>query len=614
MSWVSEQQQTRSGTVFSPFTPVPALTPISILMNHAFDFAVALIKPVVLEREGADEDHEDSDEDSDDSDNTAVDSLDGHIPPLAARPNRVNDAFLPPIPDSRPNRVNNTSLPPIPDCVPPPSFECTPGVDGIAPSSPDDVDNFVVPLPAAPDPWTTPDPWNDVDDASPHPTPDHEPSPPLKRARTALDDMHAGKKPQTHSHRNRAAKRARKIEKEGHAPHTSTLRKHVRAPLATALRVMIDAITFPATHRAYAAKELVRMGFDVVKWNGYDSRPLVDAHGRIFAVLVGQPQGMAAAFPAAMRWHRRGLFAVINVSLSYGKGQTVPSALYVDPQYAGIVERLLGSRPSSAWRPSRALPLRCGRPASTNTTASMTRHSTPIYPASPQLQTLVFSCAAFNFGPHVWTFAIGHAERPIRLVPVQSASEFDATRSGHLVLWDLKLAVEFLHGALILLPSATITHSNIPVHLRRHARLFTQFTLAEEDEAEFARMAEAKVADWMGATTHIPLQNTAANTGMNSADDSDNESQEGSSKGNEDDEDNEDEWEDEDDNTRSPSAPRTAATTSAAPTTGVVKSTTSFAAPLSFFAPASSLFTAPPSFFAPPSGTVIKIAYAPDQK
>ncbi|KAJ7622985.1 hypothetical protein B0H17DRAFT_1219095 [Mycena rosella] len=378
MSWVSEQRQWHCFLAIHAGAHTHAY-----FYSHepCFDFAAALIKPVVLEREGTDEDHKDSDDESDDEDNTAADGLDGHVPPLAARPNRVNDASLPPIPDcmpppsfecapdadgiefstplaARPNRVNDVALPPIPDCAPPPSFECTPGVDSIAPSSPDDMDDFVAPLPAAPDHW------NNVDDVSPHLAPDREPSPPLKRARTVLDDMHAGKKPQTHSHRNRAAKRTHKIEKEGHAPHTSTfLRKHAHAPLATALRVVIDAITFPATHGAYAAKvespdekwgskkprplkELVHMGFDVVKWNGYDTWPLVDAHGRIFAMLVGQPRnsawdtdGMAATFPAAMRRHRHGLFAVINVGLSYGKGQTIPSALRVDPQYVGIAER-----------------------------------------------------------------------------------------------------------------------------------------------------------------------------------------------------------------------------------------------------------------------------------
>ncbi|KAJ7688273.1 hypothetical protein B0H17DRAFT_1135728 [Mycena rosella] len=483
--------------------PVPMLTPISILMSHAFDFAAALIKLVVLEHKGADEDHEDSDDKSDEPDDTATDGLGGHVLPLAARPNCVNNVSLPPIPDcvlppslecapgvdaiafstplaARPNRVDDASLPPIPDCASPPSFECTHGVDGIAPSSPDDVDDFVVPLPAAPDPW------NDVANASPHP-----------RTRTALDDMHAGKKLQTHSHYNQAAKHVRKIEKEGHAPRTSTLHKHTRTLHATALRVAVDAITFPAAHGAYAAKvespnekwgskkprplkELVHMGFDVVKWNSYDTRPLVDAHGRIFAVL-----GMTAAFSAAMRRHQRGLFAVINIGLFYRKGQTIPSALRVDPQYTGIAERLLGSTAIQCM--AAFLPLHCGHPASTNTTASTTRHSMPIYPVSPTTSNAQYF--------------------------LQSAGEFDATRSRHLVLWDLKLAVELPHGALILLLSATIAHLNVPVRTKETRISFTQFTagglihyvdngfctegqLAQEDEAKFARMAEAKGVCW----------------------------------------------------------------------------------------------------------------------
>jgi hypothetical protein len=59
-------------------------------------------------------------------------------------------------------------------------------------------------------------------------------------------------------------------------------------------------------------------------------------------VLVGQPrkqkyqasvhaaydtianEGIAASFPAYMRKHRRGLFAAINVGLTYGMGCTIP--------------------------------------------------------------------------------------------------------------------------------------------------------------------------------------------------------------------------------------------------------------------------------------------------
>ncbi|KAJ7713639.1 hypothetical protein B0H14DRAFT_2298336, partial [Mycena olivaceomarginata] len=46
----------------------------------------------------------------------------------------------------------------------------------------------------------------------------------------------------------------------------------------------------------------------------------------------------------------------------------------------------------------------------------------------------------------------------------------------HLVLWDLKLVVEFPAGALILLPSATVTHSNVPVQAGDEHVSFTQFT------------------------------------------------------------------------------------------------------------------------------------------
>lgn len=91
------------------------------------------------------------------------------------------------------------------------------------------------------------------------------------------------------------------------------------------------------------------------------ARPLVDTEGRIFLVLVGQPDrpsyrtaaaaaydfikthGQAAAFPAEMRHHRRGLFAAINVGLTFGKGQMLPTWLD-NKQYTGLADQLLGNK------------------------------------------------------------------------------------------------------------------------------------------------------------------------------------------------------------------------------------------------------------------------------
>jgi hypothetical protein len=49
---------------------------------------------------------------------------------------------------------------------------------------------------------------------------------------------------------------------------------------------------------------------------------------------------MEAEFPAAMRKHRRGLFAIINVGLGYGKGQHLPTWMD-NKQYTPMVDRLL---------------------------------------------------------------------------------------------------------------------------------------------------------------------------------------------------------------------------------------------------------------------------------
>ncbi|KAJ6455119.1 hypothetical protein C8R47DRAFT_1082852 [Mycena vitilis] len=145
-------------------------------------------------------------------------------------------------------------------------------------------------------------------------------------------------------------------------------------------------------------------------------------------------------------------------------------------------------------------------------------HDTGLRQHLPQLRRpfvgSIFSCAAFNFGPNVWTFR----HRDVLNVPfgwcaVQAAGPFDPTKGGHLVLWDLMLTVEFPPGALILLPSATIAHSNVPVQDGDERVSFTQFTaggimryidngfrteevLEQEDPEEFARLAALKGTRW----------------------------------------------------------------------------------------------------------------------
>ncbi|KAJ7704912.1 hypothetical protein B0H17DRAFT_920839, partial [Mycena rosella] len=96
---------------------------------------------------------------------------------------------------------------------------------------------------------------------------------------------------------------------------------------------------------------------------------------------------------------------------------------------------------------------------------------------------------------------------------VQSSGELDMMHSKHLVLWDLKLVVDFPHSAVILLLSATITHLNVPVHANKMGVSFTQYIagglmryinngfcmegqVAEEDKEEFTCLIQVKSTWW----------------------------------------------------------------------------------------------------------------------
>ncbi|KAJ7351526.1 hypothetical protein DFH08DRAFT_913477 [Mycena albidolilacea] len=241
--------------------------------------------------------------------------------------------------------------------------------------------------------------------------------------------------------------------------------------------------------------------------------------GRIVAVLAGQPRnpayqaaverayrvirdaGSMTWFPPSMCRHRRGLFAAINIGLSYGKGQTSPR--WLNTKEYTIAEDLLvnedvgrmagfADATFALWAPRLYQRYRkCD--AKLRTSDENLRHP---------FKHSVFFAATFNFGPNVWTFK--HRDvlnSGIRLM------------GGHIVLWDLRLIVEFPPSALILLPSATVAHSNIPVQQGEERASFTQFSaggifryvdngcqtvkeLAEDNPEEYRCLMALKAARW----------------------------------------------------------------------------------------------------------------------
>jgi hypothetical protein len=89
----------------------------------------------------------------------------------------------------------------------------------------------------------------------------------------------------------------------------------------------------------------------------------------------------------------------------------------------------------------------------------------------------IFACAMFNFGPMTCTF--DHTDPgnlPFGWCAITALGNFDPTRGGHLVLWDLKLVLEFPPGATILIPSAALRHSNTAIQQGETRYSFTQYT------------------------------------------------------------------------------------------------------------------------------------------
>ncbi|KAF7345911.1 hypothetical protein MVEN_01613200 [Mycena venus] len=325
--------------------------------------------------------------------------------------------------------------------------------------------------------------------------------PPPAPKRLRMDEIIAsGARPVPYAHVKRREKRKKEKEQPGgQRPRPATLREHIHAERA--VPTVLDAAELPAANGAYAAKvepsirgrkkrrtlpELIGLGTSI---------PIVDIHGRIITVLVGQPsdptyaqaatrafelmekERVIAHFKSAMANHRRGAFVALNVGLSYCKGQTVPCRLN-NGEHAALLARLLADEDITRLATFASASFALWAP---KLHAYYDDYDRRLRQRLPHLtrnwERSVFSQAAFNFGPNVWTFL--HRDIlnvAFGMCTVQALSDFNPKKGGHLILWELKLVVEFPPGALIILPSVTIMYSNLLVGPDGHWASFTQYT------------------------------------------------------------------------------------------------------------------------------------------
>ncbi|KAJ7159899.1 hypothetical protein C8R43DRAFT_881705, partial [Mycena crocata] len=89
----------------------------------------------------------------------------------------------------------------------------------------------------------------------------------------------------------------------------------------------------------------------------------------------------------------------------------------------------------------------------------------------------VFAACTFNFGPRAITAPhLDFTNLAWGWCAITALGKFNPDRGGHLILWDLRLIIRFPPGSTILIPSALIWHSNVPIGPHEYRASFTQYT------------------------------------------------------------------------------------------------------------------------------------------
>ncbi|KAK0442271.1 uncharacterized protein EV420DRAFT_1485394 [Desarmillaria tabescens] len=214
--------------------------------------------------------------------------------------------------------------------------------------------------------------------------------------------------------------------------------------------------------------------------------PIIDREGRIIAALAGQPDDpkwnevheeaiqsleslrKQCKFSEDQRKHRRGKFGALSIGISYGGGQTHPQNLHHNKSNTAVLMALLNtlafvhlaafaSSAFATWAPN------LFHYYATHLCDLLVHDATLVL----NWASSIFASATFNFGPRTLCFRhTDSANLPFGWCTITALGRYNFRRGGHLVLWDLKLVVDFPPGSTILIPSAILRHSNTAIGKR----------------------------------------------------------------------------------------------------------------------------------------------------
>lgn len=95
----------------------------------------------------------------------------------------------------------------------------------------------------------------------------------------------------------------------------------------------------------------------------------------------------------------------------------------------------------------------------------------------PNFPNNVFGSATFNLGPRTISYVhADHQNLPHSWCAITAVGDYNPVEGGHIILWELRMVIEFPPGSMILIPSAIIRHSNTVIPPGRRRYSFTQYT------------------------------------------------------------------------------------------------------------------------------------------
>lgn len=255
-----------------------------------------------------------------------------------------------------------------------------------------------------------------------------------------------------------------------------------------------STVKAPSNGTVESLEGLKAKGFRYIPWNG-DGMYVTDCADRVI-IGGGTPrspswnQALASCIVALKRAreisqftskqcnHRRGRFPAVAAGFAYGLGQLRPTTIVHEPHTDRALAELLADasiRRIAGFQSSLLL-------AYAPRLWEYYRNTMDgILEQRPELQRnfedSVFASITFNFGPRTVTVPhIDYLNLAGGLCAITSLGDFDPDLGGHLILWDLRMVVRFPPGATILIPSALVRHSNVPIQRGEQRYSITQYT------------------------------------------------------------------------------------------------------------------------------------------